>query len=387
MVSKDLTNEVQKLEQEYQKYTSLFTIKSRAVVRDKADAAYQKANGKSFVSHAKDALQQSKWGQAMAKAATDQQELDRLHGTIRMLANTIASTTAENQVNKQINRRRRSLSGAVTHVLGRAGYTAGDEQNQDKLETVKGKVHFYDHVIYPDREIMVPSTQKVEPEDVVAALDYLNGHKGQEQFSAIRIMNAAAGKKLQPNVAGYLKGTIEGYKHLDDRNLNNIEHYVLKDADRLHIQYALRTVDASNVKGVSRAHNYDQDHNHPSQRLLSQKDSLLTAKELATSNPKTKISALTQNNPFMKNVVHKLSRSGQEIKTTGDVQKLLHENAVKNGFDKDLDKVVSVQRRKVERMQKRMQGSKKESSTEQKVDGGRQMGESRPGANLVKFGR
>lgn len=382
MVSKDLTNEVQKLEQEYQKYASLFTTKSRVVVRDKADAAYQKANGKSFVNHANDALQQSKWGQAMAKVATDQQELDRLHGTTLMLANTIARVTAENQVNKQMNRRRRNLSGAVVQVLGRAGYTEGDEQNQDKLQTVKGKVHFYDHVVYPDHEIMGPSTQKVEPEDVVAALDYLNGHKGREKFSAIRMMNAAAGKKLLPNVAGYLKGTMEGNKPLDDRDLNDLEEHVLKDADRLHIQYKLRTVDVSDAKGPQRAHNQDQDHNHPTQRLLSQKDSLLTAKALATSNPKTKISALTKNNPFMQNVVHKLSRSGQEIKTTGDVQKLVHENAVKNGFDKELDKVVLVQQRKVERMQKRMQGSKKESSTEQKVDGGRQMGERRPGVKL-----
>ena len=97
-------------------------------------------------------------------------------------------------------------------------------------------------------------------------------------------------------------------------------------------------------------------------RRLSQKDSLTVGKLYAGSNSNTKISVATNGNPFMQNVVKKLTSSGAQIGTIGDVKRTVRDNAYENGFGEDYDEVVNIEKRKIANLNQRMHGKKPEKS-------------------------
>lgn len=246
------------------------------------------------------------------------------------------------------------------------------------------EVHTYRHTYHEHEEIGTASTLKHEPEDLIKVLDYIEGYDGRATMGDVIKDHAIHGEKLDADVLAYTSGL----SHVGDNSLmttipvKEVENAVLHDAleSGLHVEVKKSIAEKAAVKNASQEINVKKQFDHKAY----QKTLVTAALELSTINDKLSFDKLPSMSHSIKTLREQMTANNKPGLRVDDLKKYIHAEAENEGIT---DAVATVEKygKSLDKKSKEMLTPKeKQSTVDASIDGGRKMGESRPGASLIR---
>lgn len=384
---KALTKTVRQLESEYKEVlqkqangraTDFFP----AVLEKRADYDYsQKKSGRTFEKVAMTAISiTTGWkGRAAMAAATALKS--RLVKAQSMRNQARYYENFRDVDTKRMNRSADLLDRSLVDYVRGAG---------EAIKPSKGVVHAYDIIYHETQEYGKPSELKHEPEELQ------NVFKSMEGFSAMSRLTEVLGTKSPKEMAdGELiayateKARDKGSQNALNMTIGEIEQYALEDASKARMSVKLREIQAKGSKSQSAkdlAAGRSADQNKLEQRLDGQADN---RKKLIAA---TMALAGVKNNTSLKNISlndnQSLAAFASEVdvsrETIGDLRQVVEDEGRKAGMSKILSMVEKQALAKKKALEKALEPKLKQKKAGQEQEGGRQIGEGRPGAKAFR---
>lgn len=246
------------------------------------------------------------------------------------------------------------------------------------LPTVTDDKHAYKTQYVEHERIGEPSRLVHEPEDLDQVLTYIEGFNQGASLKQVIDYQARQDVKITPPVVTYLaEKSHDNPTHkskIQDFTVSEVEAMVLADARDagLSVQVVnLRQKQQEQEKSVRMIH----DNNKYNHALVK------SAIELAPLKDKTELVKLPEMSDNLKLLRRQMVANQVPGNNVGDLREYVHAEAKKQGVFKAVEAVEKDSHAKDARIKSHLQPKAKTTTASQEVDGGRKMGESRPGAN------
>lgn len=232
---------------------------------------------------------------------------------------------------------------------------------------------------YHEDDSREPSKLKYEPEDLIDGFRFIQGYSGMASMKDIVTDQALHQNHLPPMFARYLaeKGEATGTSFMV-MSKDKVEDFLLADAKNARLEVSKNT---EKVNDGSRDKFEIEEANEKRKRMLA-----TVALELATAKPDTRVSRFKESSKELQTVCKEISQDKaypQELEVR-HVQKYVYKQADKIGVLKNVKSLEKSVKLEKQQMLRRLNGRKKTALKSQVVDGGRKIGESRPGVSKYR---
>lgn len=381
-----------KLAAEYDDLTNISPSTNEAVLKKQVDIDYRKRhNGKSWREQAIDKLLESE--------LLRQLEGGNVNEIAGYLSDTIENTVSHVKSLEKAASRFKNNPNVDSDRLFREAHTAKMGFDEDVVgalhdasivnlvakEPIRpeiGEKTTTYNLKYHEHETREPSQLKHEPEDLVDGFRFIQGYNEFASMKDIVTDQALHQNHLPPMFARYLaeKGEATGTSFMV-MSKDKVEDFLLADAKDAKLEVS-KNVDVVKEQNVKKRDDFDKESENQ-----KEKHTLATvALELATAKPETRISRYKESSSELKTVCEDMSKQKNmpdELEVR-HVQDYVHTRADKLGVLKNITSLEKSVRLEKQQKLNKLKGSKRQAMGSKAVDGGRKIGESRPGSSKFR---
>lgn len=245
---------------------------------------------------------------------------------------------------------------------------------KDRVEPDVGEeIHTYKTIYHERQPEGEASDLEHEPEELMHTLDYIQGHGPRATIGDIIDYEGAQGKTIKPDVLTYLAHVSHehGKGRMQTLTVPEVEQAVLADAPEAHLSVTV-------VKQITQPVKKQFDHK------AYQKTLVTAAYELANAHDKLPVEKMPIVSDSVKLLHSQMVANQQPGNRVTDLRKYVHHEAEKEGITKAIDRVEALAKQQQADFEKKTTPKKKAASMDAAVDGGRKIGESRPGAGRLR---
>ncbi len=372
---------------------------TQIVIREKARQQFQKkespTKGRSFLASAANTLMQTDFmkdksainyeraaNAASEMAATIEKNIVRTNSLIRSASYWENFKDVDTKrMTGEARRNQDALPKEIVHTLKEGALLSNTSSH---IKPLPGEeLHTYGHTYTEHEEIGAASTLKHEPEDLIKVLDYIEGYHRDATMGDVIKDHTKHGDRLDADVLVYLSEL----SHVDDHGLmntipvNEVEKAVLSDAPDAGLSVSVKKaiVEKSASKNVANQPDVKKQFDHKAY----QKTLVTAALELSTINDKMSFDKLPSMSNSIKSLREQMVANNKPGLRVDDLKKYIHAEADREGVTKAVENIEKYGKSLDKKTTAKLTPKEKQSTVDASIDGGRKMGESRPGANSI----
>jgi len=295
---------------------------------------------------------------------------------------------------RMTNEARRNQYALGKEVLSDLNSTSLVFSGKQPLHPLAGEeVHTYKSTYSEHEKIGAASDLKNEPEDLADTLSYIEGYNPKATMKQVITDQALSGKQMRPEMLTYLaEKSHETPGLMTAMTVDDVEKSVLRDAPAAGLSVrvvkdtvAKHSIDLTktSVKELDSVKQNVQDEAQEQNRHKKYQRTLAAAAmELSTVNDHLSLDKVPKVSDNVKLLRRQMTSNKQAASTVGDVRNYVHDQAKKEGITDAIEKIEKFSKSRDEKVKSQLT-AKQRADTKQEIDGGRRMGESRPGANSM----
>ena len=391
-----------KLSSDYQRAINLETDnRSKAsttevVIKEKARRQFKKdgspTKGRSFVEAATDAFMKTDFMKdksaknykvaadtAAHMAETIENNLVRTNALIRSAS--YWANIKEVDTHRMTSEARRNQDALPKEIINDLRVSSLIIDGKNRAKAKPGDiVHSYKTTYNEHEELRTGSTLENEPEDLDKVLKYIEGYPASATMHDVFKDQSVKGNQVDTDVLIYLGKISANQKNLTPLiGVSEVEAAVLNDARDAGLQVEVVEKKATD-KQLDTTVQEDRVRHEKYQRTLT-----AAALELSTSNDKTSFDKLPVVSDNIKSIHKTMGEQKIANNSIGDIRSYIHAEAKKEGISDSVSKIEAYGKANQLKTKNQLSSKEREAAKNAELDGGRKIGESRPGANS-RFG-